>query len=88
MSGASKVSLSGSAISLDLNSNNASIVDLHDILFAQATVRLDNASEATLIVTGEFDVGLKNKSKLVFAGNPVFTNTSVTGGSTMSMIQK
>jgi len=88
LSGGSKVVLSGSAVSLDLTANNSSIVDLHDIIFAQAQIRLDDASEATLMVTGQFDVGLKNKSKLVFAGNPVFINTSVTGGSTMSMIQK
>jgi hypothetical protein len=88
LSGGSKVVLSGSAVSLDLIANNSSILDLHDIVFTQAQIRLDNASEATLMVTGQFDVGLKNKSKLVFSGNPVFINTSVTGGSTMSMVQK
>jgi hypothetical protein len=54
----------------------------------RAKVKLDQASEAVLNVTGQFDVDLKNASKLYFSGNPVFTNTSVTGGSTMSMIQK
>jgi hypothetical protein len=88
LSGGSKVVLSGSAKSLDLKGNNSSVLDLHEIIFAEAVVHLDNASEASLMVTGQLDVNLKNKSKLIFAGNPIFTNTSVTGGSTMSMIQK
>ncbi|HSW57300.1 MAG TPA: hypothetical protein VLH15_02755, partial [Dehalococcoidales bacterium] len=54
----------------------------------RAHIRLDGASKATLNVSGQFDVDLRNKSRLYFSGNPVFTNTSVTGGSTMAMIQK
>jgi hypothetical protein len=88
LSEGSKVILSGSGLKLDLTSRGGSLLDMRKYDVMRAQVRLDESSEAILNVTGQFDVDLKNKSKLFFSGNPVFTNTSVTGGSTMSMIQK
>jgi hypothetical protein len=88
LSQGSKVALTGSGLALELKSVGGSVLDLRNYDVMRAQVKLDEASEAILNVTGQFDVELKNKSKLYFSGNPIFTNTSVTGGSTMSMIQK
>ena len=80
--------LSGTGLKLELNSVDGSLLDMSKLDVMRADVKLDEASEAVINVTGQIDVDLRNKSKLYFSGNPVFTNTSVTGGSTMSMIQK
>jgi hypothetical protein len=88
LSEGSGVVLSGSGLKLELNSVGGSKLDLSKYDVMRAQVKLDEASEAIFNVSGQFDVDLKNKSKLFFSGNPIFTNTSVTGGSTMSMIQK
>lgn len=88
LSGGSKAVLEGSSLKLELNSKGASNLDMSQYSVMRAQVKLDEASQATLNVSGQFDVELKDKSVLYFSGTPVFTNTSVTGGSTMSMIQK
>jgi hypothetical protein len=87
LSQGARVVLSGSGLKLELNSVDGSLLDMSKLDVMRAEVKLDDASEAVINVTGQIDVDLKNKSKLYFSGNPVFTNTSVTGGSTMSMIQ-
>jgi hypothetical protein len=88
LSQGARVVLSGSGLKLELNSVDGSLLDMSKLDLMRAEVKLDEASEAVINVTGQIDVDLKNKSKLYFSGNPVFTNTSITGGSTMSMIQK
>jgi hypothetical protein len=88
LSDGAKAGLEGSALKLDLVSKGSSMLDMSKFDVMQAQVRLNEASEAVLNVTGEIDVELKGKSKLYFSGKPLFTNTLVTGGSSMAMIQK
>ncbi len=88
LSDASAVILSGFAPSLNLVSLDGSKLDLKDFSLYRAQVKMDDASEAIVNVSGQFDVILDNKSKVFFLGNPIFTNISVSGGSTMAMVQK
>lgn len=88
LSGASAVVLKGSATNMVLSAVNSSKLDLSDFALLTAKVNLDQASEAIVNVSGQFDVNLNNKSKIFFLGNPVFTNTIVANGSSMSMVQK
>ncbi len=88
LSGSSTAILSGGGMDLDLTSLEASKLDLSKFSLMRAKVRLDQESEALLNVTGQFDVDLNGKSKLYFVGNPIFTNTSISGDSIMSLIQQ
>ncbi len=88
LSEGSKVALSGSGLKLTLDAVGDSQLDMTQYGLMRADVKLDGSSVATLNVSGQLDVELRNKSKLFFSGNPIFTKTSVTGGSTMAMIQK
>jgi hypothetical protein len=87
LSQGARVVLSGSGLKLELHSVDGSLLDMSKLDVMRADITLDEASEAVINVTGQIDVDLRNKSKLYFSGNPVFNNTSVIGGSTMSMIQ-
>jgi len=60
LAGDSKAVLSGSALKLELNSRGASILDMHDYNVMRAQIKLDEASSATLNVSGQFDVELIN----------------------------
>jgi hypothetical protein len=84
----SKVVLSGSSFKLELNSLGESVLDMSQYELMRVELKMDEGSVSKLNVSGQFDVDLKNKSQLFFSGKPIFTQTSVTGGSTMQMIQK
>jgi hypothetical protein len=86
LSDASSVNLSGTATSLELDCKGISKVDLGNLTLTTVQIRLREGSEATLNVTGRFDATLNDASKVYYLGNPLFTDISVSGGSTM--IQK
>jgi hypothetical protein len=88
LTGSSTAALSGLATRLDLVSTGDSKVDLADFPLISAQVKLQEHSQAIINVSGRFDVELHEESKVFFLGNPIFSNTSISGGSTMSMIQK
>lgn len=88
LSGASTVHLAGSGDELDLTSLEGAKANLGEFPLLRANIKLDQASEAIINVKGRFDVDLNGESKVYFLGDPIFTNTSISGGSTMSMIQK
>jgi hypothetical protein len=88
LSGTSTVVLKGGAASMDLTAVDTSKLDLSNFTLLRAKVNLDQSSEAIVNVSGQFDVTLNNKSKIFFLGNPIFTNTYVANGSSMSMVQK
>ena len=73
---------------MELIAVDNSKLDLSNFALMLATVNLDKASEAIVNVSGQFDVTLNHESKIYFLGNPIFTNTSVANGSSMSMVQK
>ncbi len=82
ISKSSRVILSGSAMKLELECS-ASKLDLEKLSLINAQVKLDEASEAVLDVAGRFDVVLNGASKIFYLGNPLFSNTSISGGSSM-----
>ena len=84
LSKGSQLNLQGKAKSLELDSAGASKLELGDFILASADVKLREASTATLHVNGEFDVILKDASKIIYLGNPLITNTSITADSTMT----
>jgi hypothetical protein len=84
ISGRSSVSLKGKANRLQLDCLEESRVDLTDFVLSSANVRVTGASEAILNVNGRFDVLMEGASKIYYLGNPIFSNTSISGGSTMS----
>jgi hypothetical protein len=84
ISGNSVVNLKGKAARLQLECLEGSKVDLTDFILSSANVRVTGASEATLNVNGRFDVLMEGASKIYYLGNPIFSNTSISGGSTMS----
>lgn len=87
LSGTSTAVLKGGAASMDLTAIDTSKLDLSSFTLLRAKVNLDQSSEAIVNVSGQFDVTLNNKSKIFFLGNPIFTNTYVANGSSMSMVQ-
>lgn len=84
ISGGSQVNLQGKAQKLQLQCTGESDVDLTDLLLKSANIRVIEASQATLNINGRFDVAAEGGSKIFYLGNPIFYNTSVSGGSTMS----
>jgi hypothetical protein len=87
LSSGSTLVLSGNASDLSLTSSDGSHLDLRNFVSINADVKLEEASEAYVNVSRQFDVNLNGKSKLYFVGYPIFTNTSISDGSTMSMVR-
>jgi hypothetical protein len=86
LSKASKVSLAGEALQFNLECSGGSKVDLGDFMSVSADANLKEASEATLNVRKTFKVVLSEASKIYYVGNPLISDSSITGGS--SMIQQ
>jgi len=86
VTGRSRVVLIGSATRLELEASESSKLDLENLVLTGAQVKLTKSSEATLRVNGRFDVILNDYSKIYYLGNPMISNTTISGGS--SMIQK
>lgn len=83
LSGGSQVSLNGKALRLELEAKGVSKLDLADFTLTSAMIELEEASEATLNVNGRFDAVLSDKSRVYYLGNPLFSDTSISGGATM-----
>jgi hypothetical protein len=82
LSKSSQVSLTGSAMRMELECAGSKL-DLEKFSLITAQVKLEEASEAVLDVAGRFDVVLNGASKIYYLGNPLFSNTSISGGSSM-----
>jgi hypothetical protein len=83
LSKASKVDLTGSAVMLDLDCLSGSKFGSADFVITRADVNLKGSSEATLNVNGRLDIVLSEMSKVYYLGNPLISDASITGGSTM-----
>jgi hypothetical protein len=79
----SRVNLQGSCLSLDLEASKVSQLDLSAFVANSATIRLAEASEATVNVVGRLTTDLEGASKLYYFGNPVLGITSISSGSIM-----
>jgi hypothetical protein len=84
LSGKSRAMLKGKADRLQLECGEESRLDLTDLPLSSANIRVIKSSVAIINVNGRFDVIMDGASKIYYLGNPVFSNTSITGGSTMS----
>jgi hypothetical protein len=83
LSGASQAAMAGKSRTLDLQCSAGSKLDMGDFQVTRAQVKLKEASEATLNVSGELDVVMSDASKIYYLGNPLISDTSISGGSTM-----
>ncbi len=83
ISDGSQVNLNGSAIGLDLTGSGTCKLDLDNFAINSAKVHLKEGSEAILNINGRIDVSLADASKIYYVGNPIISNTSISGGSFM-----
>ena len=83
LSESSQINLTGSALGLDLTASDASKINLENFNVNIAKLYLKQNSEATLNLNGRTDVRLENASTVYYVGNPVFNDTSISGGSFM-----
>jgi hypothetical protein len=83
LSEASKLSLQGKGTRLELDCRGGSKADLGDFALTSAQAKLREASEATLNISGRFDVNLSSSSKVYYLGNPTISGASISGDSAM-----
>lgn len=83
-SGASWVSLAGSARRAFFEASSASSMDLERFSVVDASVVLTGKSSAGVNVTGRLDLHLSGASELSYAGNPRMGTQSLSGGSRVS----
>jgi len=83
LSGQSQVSLKGKSKMLELDAAGGSQLNLGSFLLSGANVKLREASTALLNVDGDLNIVLKDASKIIYLGNPLIKNTSITGDSSM-----
>jgi hypothetical protein len=83
LSEASQLNLKGKGTRLELDCKSGSKVDLGEFILMSAQVKLKEASEAILNVSGRLDVNLNSSSKVYYLGNPIISDASISGDSTM-----
>jgi hypothetical protein len=81
VSGASRVTLDGTAQSLSINGSGASNLDMAGFTVNDANVELSGASKATIDVKDNLDIELSGASSLTYSGDPKIGRQSVTGAS-------
>jgi hypothetical protein len=83
VTGASSITLSGSANALTIVGSGASKLGLVQFTLNNADVNLSGATEATINVKEKLDATLSGASLLYFHGNPATGNINVSGASTL-----
>ena len=83
VSGASVVTLVGSADNVTAISSGASRLNLEDFAHKTASFTMSGASEATVDVHDRLDCTLSGASRLFFLNNPKMGQIDVTGASTI-----
>jgi hypothetical protein len=82
-SGASRVTLNGSARNVTVEGSGASHIDLSDFAVADAGVKLSGASTATVNPSGTLDVDASGASDVYYLGNPRMGNVETSGASSV-----
>lgn len=82
--GGSHATIKGDARMIDVDARGISKLDLAELDCSRAQVKMTEASEATMNVTGMVDITLEQASKFYYLGNPIFRDTAISGGSTMA----
>ncbi len=83
LSGASNVTLTGSASQLTVKESGASKLAAERLMASDLTIDLSGASSATVFVTGTISAGVSGASALRYRGNPSFTRKDTSGASTI-----
>jgi hypothetical protein len=84
LSGASVVTLTGSAQDLSASGSGASRLALEGLSVASLEVTLSGASSARVTAEDELSYDLSGASSLQYGGSPTITHQSVTGGSSVT----
>jgi hypothetical protein len=84
VSGTSEAIFKGKAHDAIVDVRGASKLEMTEFESTSAKVKMTEASEATMNVTGMIDITLAQASKFYYVGNPIFHNTDVSGGSSMA----
>lgn len=79
--GASNASLQGSADTLTLNADGASIVGSFEMIIGDAILQLSGASNASLTINDNIDLSESGASLLMYKGTPQISNLNMSGGS-------
>jgi hypothetical protein len=83
ISGASQVTLTGSAEDLTVEASGASRVDLSDFDVADADIELSGASRATVSANGRLDARASGASELTYLGSPTLGDIETSGASSV-----
>jgi len=84
VSGASRVSLSGSGQDLTIHASGASQLDLSAFPVADANVEANGASKATVNPSGRLDVDASGASHIYYLGSPTLGKTDTSGASSVN----
>jgi hypothetical protein len=82
--GASETVFKGKARNTSINARGLSKLNLMEFESTAAQIKMTEASEATMNVTGWVDITLEKYSKFFYTGTPIFGDTAISGGSRMS----
>ncbi len=82
--GGSTVQLGGAANDLSFEAGDASLLKLEAFSVRNAVIKMSGESTAAVRLAGKLDVDLKKSSRLVYYGDPILGETSISGGSTMT----
>jgi hypothetical protein len=87
VSGASTITLRGSADSLNLSARDASHAHLGEFLTRVTHAQVSGASDAAIHATGQLDFEASGASHLSYAGHPSITQAASSGASTVHPAQ-
>lgn len=82
-SGASKITLTGSAGKMDARASGASSLNLEELAATDAKVEAAGASRATVNVSGTLSVKAGGASSVRYSGAPVIDDIDISGASTV-----
>ena len=85
LSGASSVTLSGSAYDLKANLSGASHMELDNLPVNNVDVNFSGASGGTINLDGTMDVNLTGASYLYYIGTPILGDLDMSGGSSIGI---
>jgi hypothetical protein len=86
VSGASKLTLTGTAKDIKVSAAGASTVTLKDFPVTTAGIELSGASRAAVTVSDVMDVKLSGASDLEYSGNPKMGGIDISGGSKFNQV--
>ena len=86
LSGASRVSLSGSATTLGVTASGASRLDGRELTIDELTIDVSGGSSAEVTVTGSLSAVASGASRVQYAGSPTVAKAEESGDSTIGPI--